>query len=101
MNPDIRKAFVLSTAHLTKETADKHSTYSDDAWLCPVPYGYISMFWDPIEADEVLASPIPPVPPELPRIIEYFRALGGDEGDYIRFDCDGEQIQGLPIYHWS
>jgi len=30
MNPDIRKVFVLSTAHLTKETADKHSYISDD-----------------------------------------------------------------------
>lgn len=103
--PDTRKLFVLSTGHLTKATAEEHKTYRDDAWLWPIPYGYMTWMWDTDE-DSNPSGPagVPPLadppPPELFPIIRHLRTLGADDGDYIRFDCDGETLRGLATYDW-
>jgi len=94
---DQRRLFVLSTAHLKRETAEAHNAYKEKGWLWPVPYGYICWLWDVEDCACVLDT----CPKEISEAASYFRQKHqADSGDYIRFDCDGAEIPDLKTYLW-
>lgn len=87
---DERRLFVLSTAHLQRETAEAHNTYKEDGLLWPIPYGYLCWVWEP---DDLSA--------DLREVVNYLRQHHrANSGDYIRFDCDGPKLPGLTTYDW-
>jgi hypothetical protein len=97
MNPSIetRCLFILSTAHITKQTAETHNQYREDAYLWPVPYGYICWLWD--DQDRATSD----MPPDLRDCITYLTERhGAGPGDYVRFDCDAAKAEGLKTYDW-
>ena len=100
MTTDTRRLYVLSTAHLTKQTANNHTTYREDAWLWPIPYGYMTWMWQTDDQMGGIPAELRDAPPELIDVIRHLRKLGADDGDYIRFDCDGEILRGLNTYEW-
>jgi len=93
---ETRRMIVLSTAHLSKGTAQSHSTYREDASLWPIPYGYLCWMWD--SHDLVNEKEIPQ---DLRLALEGLQKhYGAQEGDYIRFDADGPILRRIPTYPW-
>jgi hypothetical protein len=95
-NPETRRLIVLSTAHLSKETAQAHSTYQENTLLWPIPYGYICWMWDPESLNEEKETPH-----DLQIVLQGLKThYNVQEGDYIRFDCDGPVLRKIPTYPW-
>ena len=94
--PETRKLWVLSTAHLKKETAQAHNQYDEASALWPLPYGYITWAWD--TEDQSTKSCIPE---DLLEVLRFLKTHhNASEGDYFRFDCDGPTVPGLKTYTW-
>lgn len=90
----IEKILVLSTGHLSKETAEKFNSNSGSAhWPdnlgVPIPYGYLV----PAEIQDFEGE----VAPEVKACAEYARERGAS---LIRFDCDGSTVEGLKTFEW-
>jgi hypothetical protein len=88
----VYRTLVLSTGHVTKETADrlngpddndKPNGYMGD-WLC---YGWI--IWSDAERQEI--------PDDLWRCMKFAQSI---DCEYIRFDCDGDTVEFLPTWEW-
>lgn len=94
MTLEFRKILVLSTSHVTEETKDLlDSDLPLDQW--PVsggPYGDYGWFMyaheDPDDEK---------IPAELRVVFAFARANGCDN---VLFDCDADQVDGLPTYDW-
>lgn len=87
-----RTILVLSTGHVTKETARLlNSTKLEDWPCCGGPYaGY---GWFVYAHDENDGQ----IPADLFAVMEFARANGCTN---VLFDCDAEQVEGLPAYEW-
>jgi hypothetical protein len=96
--PQIDRALVLSTSHITYATSlvldDAHSTYdmpSTIVWPC---YGYF--IW--VDTDWRNVSKDAERFPELAGILAFAQARGCQ---WVRLDCDGPEMAGLPTFDWD
>lgn len=90
----IQKILVLSTGHLSKETAEKFNSNQDNAhWPdnlgVPIPYGYLI----PAEIETYEGD----VAPEVKACAKYAHDQGAV---FVRFDCDGPAVDGLETFEW-
>ena len=93
---DQRRLFIISTAHLKRETAEAHNTYDEKGFLWPIPYGYICWMWD---LDDFSLKK--EFMEDIFDIVHYLRQNHkATSGDYIRFDCDAEILPDLKTYNW-
>ena len=104
----VQKMLVLSTAHLTPETAAilnqhdkaKVTTYPSQPdlgdgrlnWGPQFTWDYGWMWWVDLHTFDLVQFP------------EEFKAifqLANDQGcHWVRFDCDADKISGLPTWEW-
>ena len=92
--PDLRRLFVVSTAHLSAETAKAHSHYNEKSVLWPIPYGFVTWMWDTNKDDPQA------LPHDVRAVLLYLqREYNAAEGDYLRFDCDGPVLPNLKTYN--
>lgn len=92
MSAEITKMLVLSTAHLTEYACNQWLAESCP-WACyeKAEIGYFMYACDDTQPGE------PGVPAEIAPIIAFARANGCD---WVMFDCDAPEIEGLPVYDW-
>jgi hypothetical protein len=88
---EVRKLLCLSTAHVSKETADILDSSTPKNW--PVfgfggEYGWVIYAHDEQDLE---------IPPDLWALCEYARSF---DCDYIMLDCDASVIESLPTYEW-
>lgn len=76
-----------STAHLS--LAARAYVETGDGVASPTPYGWF------VYANE---EPDERVPPDLAAVMAYARSLGAE---YVNFDSDASEIDGLPTFDWS
>lgn len=87
---DIRNILVLSTAHLTKGTAETMDGMVDiTGYANPIAYGYF-MHIPHADHDEEL-------PEEVKAACRLARELGCT---HLRYDCDGKTYSDLDAYDW-
>lgn len=99
---NIEKMLVLSTAHVTKETAEWLDKID---WLNEGPAGntYGTYGWFTYAHDDNTCEPSAPHAPEgeypadLWAVFQKARELGAS---YVLLDCDATEIDGLPEYDW-
>jgi len=79
---DIRPVLFLSTAHLSDATVA-------DAFAHPVEYGWLWYCGDGCDDEH------------LPGCLRDCYAFAKSHGvEIIRFDCDCDKADGLPVYDW-
>lgn len=83
----IQHYLMLSTAHLTQHTACGFARFPV---IGQVDTGLFVRVPTPGEIGDQ-------VPSDLQTILERARALGAS---MLHFDCDAEEIEGLPTYEW-
>lgn len=98
---EIRQVPVLSTAHCPSEAIAQGSLFKDrpmDSWRLyhQSPFGAGYYFGDDTEIIEQELGPI--VGPEMTQLFLALAALGFVE---VRFDSDGQTIEGLPVFDWA
>lgn len=87
----IKKILELSTAHLTKNTADR----MDNRQYCIARYAYGALVY--VDPWQIEHRDVSTYPKDLLDCI----ALALDNNcDYILFDQDEEPIEDLPTYDW-
>lgn len=89
----IRKFLDISTAHVSRATADK----MDAGETVGVTYYKLSYGWLVYVSDPEHEDPTDPIPEELARALTLARA---NNCDYIMFDADAERIHQLPEFEW-
>ena len=85
----IMKHLELSTSHITEETARS----SETCLLTRYDYGaffYVPWYGDDLELEGV--------PDDLAGVFKYAHAK---HCDLVRFDVEGDIIDGLPVYAWE
>lgn len=87
----IVKLLDISLEHITTETNDKLVELDRDGAIYVVPhyYGFFVYVADYVE---------PETPADLKAVLEFARDKGCG---WIKFDCDGEKYEQLPVYHWK
>lgn len=92
----------LSTAHITKDTADALDMVGNDG----IVLGWPAMTIAPYEYGTfVTVPPLMPddpgyhdrLPPDLRLVLDHARALGAY---VVRFDADGDTVAELPTHDW-
>ena len=83
--PEIAKMLVLSTAHVTRETAEWLNT--ETVGYRKGDYGWI--IYTDADPDELA--------PELVACLEFAKAQGCE---WIMFDCDADKIDSLETFEW-
>lgn len=89
---EIYKMMVLSTGHISKETAKLLEEDKVGVVVYPKDeYGWFIVVtdWNGIDAD--------PVPDDLAECLKIAEENGCD---WLCLDCDGETVENLPIYQW-
>lgn len=89
LTPEIQQMLVLSTAHVTEETA----TMLDRAEANFVRYGKAEYGW----FIPILDDPQPDMPADLQACVAYAKTHGCT---WIMFDCDALTVDDLPTYDW-
>jgi len=92
-DPEIQWSLTVSTVHLS----DKTRRLLEDARLdvLTIPFGYGWILW--VDEDHLLADP-PTLEPDALAVMR----LARDQGcQWVKFDCDGPQIEGLAEYEWE
>ena len=90
MELSITKAPCLSTAHLKPETVIHIVTLvGDNTMVAEYEYGFFIYIGE---------EPVPGWPEDL----EAAAKLARDHGyTWLRFDADGDDVEGLVVYEWS
>lgn len=93
---EIHRFVVISTAHVSETTAKRLNNTPAKKWPgLGGPYGEYGWF---LYAHDENAGVGPDViPAELFGVMTWARKQGFD---YILFDCDADQIEGLPAFDW-
>lgn len=94
----IRKFLDISTAHLSPEARKLLEADGGDVNLSLDPHGgpsglYGWWLWAGSDRNDMEG-----VPADLIAIMDYAVA---HDCDWICFDCDAEEIDGLPLFEWS
>jgi hypothetical protein len=98
MTLEIRKVLVLSTSHVSEETADwldgAFDPFNLNLGVSPVSGGhYDSAGWFVYVPTEMN----PKFPDDLEAVIQFARDNGVQ---HLLFDRDADRIEGLPVYEW-
>lgn len=86
---------VISSAHITQETAELLTRNPDTlpVEVAPYRYGWFVFIFIP-EIDVSL-------PADLAEVFGWFREQPQFEGaNWLRIDADGDVVDGLPTYDW-
>ncbi len=95
-NLERRTFIVMSTAHLTEQTARHLDTTSVKDWPCiGGPYGQYG--WFVYAHEENCGAGPEPIPDDLFNVMTWARKQGVE---YILFDCDAAVLDDLPSHHW-
>jgi len=87
----ISKMLTVSTAHLTQETADKLSDESLPMVSYPNEYGgFVYVPSNPLEHEDGL-------PHDIAAVFKLARRV---RCEWIKFDRDADEVEGLKIYDW-
>lgn len=87
----ISKMLVVSTAHLTQETADQLSAESLPVASYPNEYGgFVYVPTDPIDREAGLTE-------DIAAVFKLARAL---HCEWVKLDRDAPELDGLKIYEW-
>ena len=88
-----RAILVVSTGHLTKETAEYLNDTPSAKWpFCGGPYADFG--WFLYAHDENSDGSIPP---DLYAVMQFAKANGCTN---VLFDRDADQVEGLPFHEW-
>lgn len=95
----VQKYLDLSTAHVSKETADWLDLIGNKEGdsIPVIMYLKGSYGWIVYAAQEDFEFENKKVPADLLQVINYAKSL---DCIWIMFDCDGEQVKELPVYEW-
>jgi hypothetical protein len=88
---DTRKLAVISTGHVSKETAELFNSTHREKWpACGGPFNVFGwfMYIDPYADD---------TPDDLKIVFTYLDAQGFE---YVLFDCDASCVTDLPLFEW-
>ena len=91
MDQEIQKVLVLSTGHVTQETAEALEARSVPNMVVPYEHGFF--IWVPSTASDVDDG----VPGELKFLLGYARGVGCD---WLRLDSDGPERDDLAKWEW-
>lgn len=94
--PEIRRLVVVSTAHLTETTAKYLDRTPASEWPC-VGGPYAGYGWFVHASEENLGEGFSAIPDDLFSVMTWARRQGCG---YVLFDCDGYQVEGLPVHDW-
>lgn len=89
----IRKLLDISTGHVSKETRDllnEGEGGSPHIWAIPHEYGWFVRAHD--EAEDLAQTP-----DDLVTVMRYAKQL---DCDWIKFDCDADFVEELPMFEW-
>ncbi len=99
---EIQRVLVLSTAHLTEDTARRFDHDDDDDDRNPAASP--ALVFDAIDCGYLIWINSDPTAEEresIPAELIAAMALGRKyEATYLRFDCDGPVINALPVHEW-
>ena len=85
------KLAVLSTGHVSEETAHIFNSQIEESWpVCGGKYSKYGWFMG-THCDD------PDVPADLQKVFDYLLSKGIF---YVLFDCDVETTPDLPVYDW-
>lgn len=102
MSLEIDRTLVLSTAHVHPETAhildgeDPHKQIDGHVadWGC---YGWVVWCGGQTVPKIELDAEMLYMPADLHRVVMFAR---DNNCQYVRFDCDADEIDGLPTWEW-
>jgi hypothetical protein len=95
---EIRKLLILSTGHVSKETADLLNGHNS-TWPCVGgPYSEHGWFVYCHEEQGSLEVPRDFIPDDLFAVMTYAREKHGAHN--VLLDCDGDRVDDLPYYEW-
>jgi len=94
MTTEIHRIPVISTAHITREVADRLDSEHQPwcACACYRDVGFFLYLDEPSDMDE-------PVPQCLLDIRDWLTKHNFTDR-WVRLDCDGEIVDDLPAYDW-
>lgn len=110
MSLEIEKMLVLSTGHVSEETANRlprgHADMAGDdfnesddipEWGPAFARAEGWLFRVPRMADNGEPDDLPGTPEDLARVFMFARENGCD---WVMLDCDGPQVNTLPFHEW-
>ncbi|MCG8273898.1 hypothetical protein MIC97_20650 [Aquamicrobium sp. NLF2-7] len=93
---DVRRYIVLSTSHVSEETARRLDNIPAGDWPClGGPYGQYG--WFLYAHDENAGIGKDEIPADLFTVMTWTRKQGYD---YLLLDCDGDEVEELPRFDW-
>lgn len=93
MTVEHRRLIVVSTAHVSKATADTLNNSPASQWPClGGPYGDYGWFFFCHEENDGT------IPAELFDVMVWARK--NHRTDNILLDCDADPVEGLPVFDW-
>ncbi|MER8376664.1 hypothetical protein [Mesorhizobium sp. M1409] len=93
---EIHKFVVVSTAHVSEATAKRLDHTPAKDWPC-AGGPYAEYGWFVYAHDENSGPGENAIPADLFDVMTWARRQGCE---YILFDCDADQVDGLPAYDW-
>lgn len=93
---DVRRFIVLSTGHVTEKTAKLLDDVPVDEWPC-LGGRYGQYGWFLYAHDENCGTGKDAIPDDLFAVMTWARKQGFE---YLLLDCDGDEVEGLPIHDW-
>ena len=93
---EIREFIVISTAHVSEATAKLLDNIPAKDWPC-AGGAYADYGWFVYAHDENAGVGKDAIPDDLFNVMTWARKQGCD---YVLLDCDGEEVEGLPVHDW-
>lgn len=89
---DIYKTLTISTAHLSPATA---RAFANDAYSVPLFFNWGAFGW-------IVYCHVPAGVwmKEHPELLPIFALAHEHDCEWVRFDCDGDKVEGLRTWDW-
>jgi hypothetical protein len=99
---EVVRMLVLSTAHVSKETADLLNERGSEALFTFYPKGDYGWMIPVQRLQHEKTGAISVANPErMPGDLVQVMVMALNERcEWVMFDCDADQIPGLPVYEW-